>query len=208
MTTPDPRRGAPAPRISRRMAAVAWLRKTHGWIGLWGATLGLLFGFSGFWLNHRAVLKLEPEVARAEAQIAVPDPGPADAKTMAAWLQLVLPIARQATSIRVEPARRVAWAEKPGARPAPAPVDGQSALAGVGLERSRSRQRETDAGIAPEPAASAASAAGGTASKPAPAASPTSGVAPLMQPEHWTITFADPKSIVQAEYWVGNRSVS
>ncbi|HEX7687439.1 MAG TPA: peptidase, partial [Burkholderiaceae bacterium] len=154
MTTPDPRRGAPAPRISRRMAAVAWLRKTHGWIGLWGATLGLLFGFSGFWLNHRAVLKLEPEVTRNQAQIAVPDPGPADAKTMAAWLQLVLPIARQATSIRVEPAHPVAWADSPGARSAPAAVDGQSALAGVGLERSRSRERETDPGIAPASAAS------------------------------------------------------
>jgi hypothetical protein len=30
----------------------------------------------------------------------------------------------------------------------------------------------------------------------------------LMQPEHWTINFAAPKFTLQAEYWVGNRSVS
>ena len=37
---------------------IRWVRKSHGWVGLWGAVLGLLFGFSGIWLNHRAVLKL------------------------------------------------------------------------------------------------------------------------------------------------------
>jgi hypothetical protein len=216
MSTPDPRRGAPDPRTSRRMAVVAWLRKTHGWIGLWGATLGLLFGFSGFWLNHRAVLRLEPEVARGEAQIAVPDPGPADARTMAAWLQFTLPIDRQATSIRVEPARRVAWAEAPGARPAAPAVDGRAALAGVGLERSRSRERETDPGIAPAAAAASAAASAPAGASPAPAAgastaasrAPAAPAAPLMQPEHWTITFGGPRSTVQADYWVGNRSVS
>ena len=29
-----------------------------------------------------------------------------------------------------------------------------------------------------------------------------------MQPEHWTLNFAAPKFGVQAEYWVGNHSVS
>ncbi|MDB5932854.1 MAG: peptidase [Massilia sp.] len=43
---------------SRRATFLKWLRKMHGWIGLWGATLGLLFGSSGILLNHRAVLKI------------------------------------------------------------------------------------------------------------------------------------------------------
>jgi len=34
------------------------LRRTHGWFGLWGAVLGLLFGVAGIWLNHRAIMKL------------------------------------------------------------------------------------------------------------------------------------------------------
>ena len=46
-------------RVNRRLAFVRWVRRTHGWFGLWGAVLGLLMGFSGIWLNHRTVLKLQ-----------------------------------------------------------------------------------------------------------------------------------------------------
>ena len=28
-------------RINRRLAFVRWVRRTHGWFGLWGALLGL-----------------------------------------------------------------------------------------------------------------------------------------------------------------------
>ena len=48
-----------ANQVNRRLAFVRWVRRTHGWFGLWGAILGLLMGFSGIWLNHRNVLKLE-----------------------------------------------------------------------------------------------------------------------------------------------------
>jgi hypothetical protein len=56
-----------------------WLRKSHGWIGLWGAILGLLFGFSGIWLNHRSVLKLPTAQVRINAQLALPDTLPSGA---------------------------------------------------------------------------------------------------------------------------------
>jgi len=39
---------------ARRATFIKWLRKVHGWVGLWGAVLGLLFGTTGFLLNHRA----------------------------------------------------------------------------------------------------------------------------------------------------------
>ena len=45
-----------ASKSVRRIAAIRWLRKAHGWIGLWGAALGLLFGVSGIVMNHRAML--------------------------------------------------------------------------------------------------------------------------------------------------------
>jgi len=45
-------------RVNRRLTFVRWVRRTHGWFGLWGALLGLMMGFSGIWLNHRKVLKL------------------------------------------------------------------------------------------------------------------------------------------------------
>ena len=99
----------------RRATFVRWVRKTHGWFGLWGALLGLIFGTSGIWLNHRAVLKLPPmSQQRINAQLALPDPAPATAVEMASWLQKTLALDRPPNSMRVEPAKRVAWADKAG----------------------------------------------------------------------------------------------
>ena len=96
-----------------RLLTVQWLRRTHGWFGLWGATLGLLFGFSGIWLNHRNILQL-PAVAqqRSSTQIALPDPMPADAAALAIWLQTALKLPAAASSVKVDAARPVAWTEK------------------------------------------------------------------------------------------------
>lgn len=100
-------------RQLRRAAFVQWVRKTHGWVGLWGATLGLLFGISGIWLNHRAVLQLPPVAQqRSNTQIALPDPAPADAQALAVWLQTTLQLDTPANSVKVEPGRPVAWAER------------------------------------------------------------------------------------------------
>ena len=97
----------------RRIAFTHWLRKTHGYFGLWGATLGLLFGTSGIWLNHRAVLQLPPMgMTRSSTELALPDPAPANAQALAVWLQGQLGLDRPATQIKVEPARPVAWAAK------------------------------------------------------------------------------------------------
>ena len=131
-----------------RTDVVVWLRKTHGWIGLWGATLGLLFGFSGIWLNHRAVLPLQPAAERRNSELKLESPPPATARDMARWVQYSLGL-DSAGTVRVEKSRPAPWAE---------------------------------------PAASAPAVA--------------------MQPERWTISFNAPKAQIQAEYWVGNHSVS
>ncbi|MDM0024957.1 PepSY-associated TM helix domain-containing protein [Variovorax saccharolyticus] len=101
----------------RRVTAIQWIRKTHGWIGLWGAILGLIFGTAGIWLNHRAVLKLPMAQQRINAQLALPDPAPANAQEMARWLQGALAQQGPPNSMRTEPARPVAWAEKGKADP-------------------------------------------------------------------------------------------
>ena len=100
-----------------RVAFTQWLRRTHGWFGLWGATLGLLFGFSGIWLNHRAVLKLPLAVERQNAQIALPDPPPATPDAMVAWLRDALKIDEAPSNVRVEKARPVAWTERGASGP-------------------------------------------------------------------------------------------
>ncbi len=92
---------------------VLWVRKTHGWIGLWGALLGLTFGTSGIWLNHRAVMKLPPVAQhRSNAQIALPDPVPETAQAMAQWLATQLQMGEAPNTIRVDPPKPVPWAEK------------------------------------------------------------------------------------------------
>jgi hypothetical protein len=101
--------------INRRLAFVRWVRRTHGWFGLWGALLGLMTGVSGVWLNHRAVMKLPlPDQQQSNAQVALPDPRPQTAEEMAAWLQQALKLDRPANNIRVERARPVPWAERGG----------------------------------------------------------------------------------------------
>jgi hypothetical protein len=101
--------------INRRLAFVRWVRRTHGWFGLWGALLGLMTGVSGVWLNHRAVMKLPlPDQQQSSTQLALPDPRPQTVDEMVAWLQQALKIDRQANNIKVERARPVPWAEKGG----------------------------------------------------------------------------------------------
>jgi len=132
-----------------RASLVAWLRKTHGWIGLWGATLGLLFGFSGIWLNHRSVLPLKPAAERQESRLELGQSPPADAAAMALWLRQALGGLPEPTAVRVEKARPVPWAD-----------------------------------------------------------AAASGVAVAQQPEHWTFNFYTPGLLIQADHWVGNRTVS
>jgi len=102
-------------RVNRRLTFVRWVRKTHGWFGLWGALLGLMMGTSGVWLNHRAVLKLDlPNQMQMNAQLALPDPAPHGAAEMGAWLQQALKLDRPANNVRVERGRPVPWMEKGG----------------------------------------------------------------------------------------------
>ena len=70
---------------------VRWVRRTHGWFGLWGALLGLMAGTSGIWLNHRSIMKLElPDQHQTNTQLAIPEPRPETANAMTAWLQQTL----------------------------------------------------------------------------------------------------------------------
>ena len=91
----------------------------HGWIGLWGAALGLLFGGSGLLLNHRDVLKISAvQKQESTIQLALPAPAPADAAAMAAWLRQSLALPLDAARVKVDEARRVAWGNKSLIQPA------------------------------------------------------------------------------------------
>jgi hypothetical protein len=103
----------------RRGAALQWLRKAHGWIGLWGAALGLLFGTTGILLNHRNILKIPAaQTQESTLQLPLPTPAPQDAQALADWLQHELQIAKPATKTREEPTKAVAWGDKTKKQPA------------------------------------------------------------------------------------------
>lgn len=130
------------PQRWHRPALLRWLRRTHAWLGVWGAVLGLLFGATGLLLNHRATLKIPlAHNAQTQWQLALPQPLPADIDALGRLLQQTLQIDRAPVLQRVDPAGPAPW---PGA----------------------------------------------------------------MQPERWQLSFATPSQTVNAEYWVGNPSVS
>jgi hypothetical protein len=109
----------PPPAPSRRAIVVKWLRKMHGWIGLWGAVLGLLFGSTGILLNHRAVLRIPAAQSQESTlQVPLPSPAPANPQAMAAWLKRALKLEPEPGRIRAEPPRPVAWGDRSILQPA------------------------------------------------------------------------------------------
>jgi hypothetical protein len=115
---PMPNRQVQLPRW-RRASLLKWLRQVHGWIGLWGAALGLLFGTTGILLNHRAVLKIPAaQTQESTVQLTLPKSIPDNAQALASWLQHELHIAQPASRVREEPAKTVAWGEQSQQQPA------------------------------------------------------------------------------------------
>ena len=113
---------APAPRStahkrtrSRRAVFLSWLRKTHLYVGLWGAALGLLFGVTGILLNHRAIMKIPVEkTVMKTVQLPLPQQrsfsNPAE---ISDWLQNELGFTPTAPAVlKKHPATTVLWADR------------------------------------------------------------------------------------------------
>jgi uncharacterized protein len=110
---------------TKTTSGIKWLRRIHAWLGLWGAGLGLLFGLSGFLLNHhRDILKIPvPEMERSEVVLDLPVPPPADAKALAAWLEAQLDTHQKPSKITTEKAKEITWNKKLINQPAQWRVD-------------------------------------------------------------------------------------
>jgi len=97
-----------AQRISRGRV-LHWLRTAHLWVGLWGAAIGLLFGLSGFLLNHRALLKIPVERAEvATANVVHPEEF-ADVDAFATWVAAYAQLEGARSNIRKEQSSTVQW---------------------------------------------------------------------------------------------------
>lgn len=88
------------PRSWQSHTFVRWLKRIHAWSGFWGALFFLGMGVSGFFLNHRAQMKIDTgeavEVSSVELPVA---PGTIrDAEALGPWAQnaLGLPVKGQA----------------------------------------------------------------------------------------------------------------
>jgi len=103
---------------SRRLTYVKWLRKMHGWIGLWGAVLGLLFGTTGFLLNHRKPAMRIPVGEPITLSLQVPvKQVPDSPKALARQLQKQLNIPGTLARANREPEHAVAWGDQSVVQP-------------------------------------------------------------------------------------------
>jgi uncharacterized protein len=104
---------------SRRATFIKWLRKVHGWVGLWGAVLGLLFGTTGFLLNHRAgPLKIssgEPQVS--QMQMALPAQSLKSPMELGKWLKQELKLDGVIRRGKRELAHAVGWGDQKTMQP-------------------------------------------------------------------------------------------
>lgn len=92
------------PRHPRKTAFLRLLRTCHAWVGLGGAVFGLLFGVTGFLLNHRGVMKIEAgQISERKVMVEFPE-APASPEALA-----------QALAARFNvPMGRVKWLIKAG----------------------------------------------------------------------------------------------
>jgi hypothetical protein len=104
---------------SRRGTFIKWLRKVHGWVGLWGAVLGLLFGSTGFLLNHRGgplrISTGEPQVS--QIQMPLPADGFDSPNDLGKWLKAELKLDGKFARAKREPAHAVGWGDRTTMQP-------------------------------------------------------------------------------------------
>ena len=93
----------------KRAAFLRWLRKAHGWLGLWGAVLGFLFGATGILLAHRSVLKIP--ISKGEQTVVQYKLAqmPATAADLGVLISKEFDYADRPPRIKVEKSRPVAW---------------------------------------------------------------------------------------------------
>jgi hypothetical protein len=98
------------PHWLKRGRFLVWLRRTHAWIGLWGAVLGLLFGFSGILLNHRNEMKI-PLASQHETRHTLVPPAASlqSPETLEAWLRLNFKLPDAKSRIQKKPGAPVPW---------------------------------------------------------------------------------------------------
>ncbi|BBM87043.1 PepSY-associated TM helix domain-containing protein [Candidatus Uabimicrobium amorphum] len=122
-TTPPPRRRKSnylfLPYKFSRGKFLKWLRKTHAWLGLWGAFLGIMFGVTGILLNHRGIWKIPAsQTEKTEMKLAIPDSARESSDRFVAWLKKDLQVPSSwKESLRVSAPEEITWGGKSVTQP-------------------------------------------------------------------------------------------
>lgn len=94
----------------KRGRFLVWLRRTHAWMGLWGAVLGLVFGTSGILLNHRSEMKIPLAAQHETHQTVMPPSGSLQsAEALEAWLRVKFKMPHAKSRIVKKPGGPVPW---------------------------------------------------------------------------------------------------
>lgn len=100
---PEPRKGA----------FLRNLRRFHAWVGLTGATFGLMFGLTGFLMSHRSVMKIEAgKVEEHKVQIELERP-PATIEELASTLAVKFGVPMSRLRWRVQAPRPARFGGQP-----------------------------------------------------------------------------------------------
>ena len=86
------------------------LRRLHAWVGMAGAGLGLLFGFTGFLMNHRSTFRIQAgRVEESHLQVVL-DQAPATPEDLARFMaaKFGVPPGRVTTRIQAPRPARIA----------------------------------------------------------------------------------------------------
>lgn len=94
----------------KRGRFLVWLRRTHAWMGLWGAAMGLLFGVTGILLNHRNEMKI-PLAKHEETRQVLTPPGASleSPETLEAWLRAEFKLPDAKSRIQKKPGGPAPW---------------------------------------------------------------------------------------------------
>lgn len=94
----------------KRGRFLVWLRRTHAWMGLWGAVLGLIFGTSGILLNHRSEMKIPLAAQHETHQMLMPPVGSLQSpEALEAWLRMKFKMPHAKSRIVKKPGGPVPW---------------------------------------------------------------------------------------------------
>lgn len=109
----------PRAKRGRRATFIKWLRNVHGWVGLWGAALGLLFGTTGFVMNHRGEpLRISPGAPQVSTvQVPLPNPAPQTPRDLAKWLRDKFDLTGRLGRVQREPEHPVSWGDRNTTQP-------------------------------------------------------------------------------------------